>query len=109
MVDSFKCLDSFKGFNAGREYKVVGATDTGIVLQDDCGTEYPPEIFTEIVEHFDISRVNLVEIILSLVMYSDVNVKVIGSALHNWLPPALRAKEPWDTVTQNFGVLFRFN
>lgn len=45
---------------------------------------------------------------LSLVMYSDVNVEVIGSALHNWLPPALRAKEPWDTVTQNFGVLFRF-
>lgn len=77
--------------------------------QDDCGTEYPPAIFTEIVEHFDISRVNLVEIILSLVMYSDVNVEVIGSALHNWLPPALRAKEPWDTVTQNFGVLFRFN
>lgn len=49
------------------------------------------------------------EIILNLVMHSEVNVEIIGDALGNYLPPALRAKEPWDTVTQNFGVLFRFN
>lgn len=109
MVDSFKCFDDFKGFVAGEEYFVAPATDTGVVLRDAGGTEYPPLIFTEIVEHFDIGRVNLVEIILNLVMHSEVNIEIIGDALDNYLPPAVRAKEPWDTVTQNFGVLFRFN
>lgn len=106
MVTWFRCVNNYKDCAVGCDYMLSRVVENGLVLHDKDGKETRPFLFSEIVEHFDIGRVNTVELILSSIMYDERNIEIIGEALSNYLPPAVRDKEDWDTVTANLGTLF---
>ena len=106
IVTWFKCVDNYEDCVLDCYYMLSRVVENGLVLQDKGGRETRPLLFSEIVEHFDIGRVNTVELILRSVMYDERNIEIIGEVLSNHLPPAVRSKEDWDTVTANLGTLF---
>ena len=106
MVTWFKCIENYRNCVEGCDYMLSRVTQDGLVLRTKSDEEMGPFLFSEIVGHFDIGRVNTVELILRNIMYDERNIEIIGEALSSYLPPAVRSAEDWDTVTANLGTLF---